>query len=108
VQQSNKQYYCVTSSVNQAKHKCRPALKNINPLIKLGLKATKQGNNNSTNIQVGRVVRRPPSHDLGSSPIRVMLYHLWIRRFNAIISAWWHRTSRKFTRRKSNNQPGIF
>ena len=42
-------------------------------------------------------LRRPWSHDLGSTPTLVRLLRPGIRRFTMIISAWWLRTSSKFT-----------
>ena len=50
-------------------------------------------------------LRRPRSHDLGSTRTLVMLLHPWIRRFTMIISAWWLQTSSKFTWEEVIRQP---
>ena len=42
-------------------------------------------------------LRRPWSNDLGSTRTLVTLFRPWIRRFTMIISAWWLRTSSKFS-----------
>ena len=42
-------------------------------------------------------LRRPRSNCLGSTHTLVMLLRPWIRRFMMIISAWWLRTSSKFS-----------
>ena len=42
-------------------------------------------------------LRRPWSNGLGSTRTLVTLLRPWIRRFTMIISAWWLRTSSKFS-----------
>ena len=45
-------------------------------------------------------LQQPWSNDLGSTRTLVMLLRFWIRRFTMIISAWYVRTSSKFSGQK--------
>ena len=50
-------------------------------------------------------LRRPWSHDPGSTCTLVTLLHPWIRLFTMIILVWWLRTSNKFTWEEVKGQP---
>ena len=50
-------------------------------------------------------LRRPLSHDLGSTRTLVTSLRPWIRRFSMIISAWWLRTNGEFTWEEIKRKP---
>ena len=51
-------------------------------------------------------LRRPRSHDLGSTRTQVTWLRPWIRRFTMIISAWWLRTKQHIYVERSQTSTG--